>query len=226
MYIKIFVYLCSRKGFMKELPTYTPDFEEYIRHGEPDKKERAQIWRTAIGLQQVDGLEVSEYFKESVKRNIEGEISIDEVQKLTKAYYVSKTNRAQDDDEKEEADKVAGNISKILASQTLDFSTNGYISLHRRIFNGVFKHAGEIRTYNITKIAERPREKTIGKPVGKTAGKIVELMRNNPQITIPEIAAAVQTSESNVLQHSSKLQKQGIIRRVDGRKEGYWQVID
>ena len=118
---------------MKELPTYTPDFEEYIRQGEPDKRERAQIWRTAIGLQQVDGLDVSEYFKESVKRNIEGEISIDEVQKLTKAYYVSKTNRAQDDDEKEEADKVAGNISKILASQTLDFSTNGYISLHRRI---------------------------------------------------------------------------------------------
>ena len=98
---------------MKELPTYTPDFEEYIRQGEPDKKERAQIWRTAIGLQQVDGLEVSEYFKENVKRNIEGEISIDEVQKLTKAYYVSKTNREQDDDEKEEADKVAGNISKI-----------------------------------------------------------------------------------------------------------------
>ena len=136
---------------MKELPTYQPDFEEYIRQGEPAKKERAQIWRTAIGLQQVDGLEVSEYFKETVKRNIEGEISIDEVQKLTKAYYVSKPKREQDDDEKEEADKVAGNISKILCSQTLDFSTNGYISLHRRIFDGVFKHAGQLRDYDITK---------------------------------------------------------------------------
>ena len=136
---------------MKELPIYRPDFEEYIRQDEPGKKERARIWRTAIGLQQVDGLEVSEYFKETVKRNIEGEISIDEVQKLTKAYYVSKTKRDQDDDEKEEADKVAGNISKILSSQTLDFSTNGYISLHRRIFDGVFKHAGQLRDYNITK---------------------------------------------------------------------------
>ena len=147
-----FCTFAAAKVLMKELPTYTPDFEEYIRQGEPDKKERAQIcWRTAIGLQQVDGLEVSEYFKENVKRNIEGEISIDEVQKLTKAYYVSKTNREQDDEEKEEADKVAGNISKILATQTLDFSTNGYISLHRRIFNGVFKHAGQIRNYDITK---------------------------------------------------------------------------
>lgn len=71
----------------------------------------------------------------------------------------------------------------------------------------------------------KPVGKTIGKKLGKTAGKIVELMRNNPQITIPEIAIAVQTSESNVLQHTSKLQKQGIIRRADGRKEGYWQVL-
>ena len=115
---KIIRTLATAKVFMKELPTYTPDFEEYIRQGAPDKKERAQIWRTAIGLQQVDGLEVSEYFKENVKRNIEGEISIDEVQKLTKAYYVSKTTREQDDEEKEEADKVAANISKILATQT------------------------------------------------------------------------------------------------------------
>ena len=136
---------------MREIPTYQPDFEEYIRQGEPDQKERAQIWRTAIGLQQVDGLKTSEYMKETVKRNIEGEISIDEVQQLVHAYYISKIDREPGDEEREEADKVAGNISKILSSQALDFSTNGYISLHRRIFAGVFKHAGQIRTYDITK---------------------------------------------------------------------------
>ena len=136
---------------MEELPTYTPEFEEYIRQVEPEKKARAQIWRTAIGLQQVDGLEVSEYFKDTVRRNIEGEISIDEVQNLTREYYVRKTTREQDDEQKEEADTVAGNISKILATQTLDFSTSGYIALHRRIFAGVFKHAGQLRDYDITK---------------------------------------------------------------------------
>ena len=136
---------------MRELPTYTPDFEEYIRQGEPGKKERAQIWRTAIGLQQVDGLETSDYLKQTVRRNIEGEISIDEVQRLVKAYYVSKTNREPDDDDKQEADNATANIGKILASRTFDFSTNGYISLHKRIFAGVFKHAGHIRDYDITK---------------------------------------------------------------------------
>lgn len=136
---------------MRELPTYTPDFEEYIRQGEPGKKERAQIWRTAIGLQQVDGLETSDYLKQTVRRNIEGEISIDEVQRLVKAYYVSKTNREPGDDDKQEADYATANIGKILASRTFDFSTNGYISLHKRIFAGVFKHAGHIRDYDITK---------------------------------------------------------------------------
>ena len=127
------------------------EFDEYIRQGEPDKKEKAYIWQTAIGLQAVDGLSTSEYLKETAKRNIEGEITVDEVSRLVKSYYQSKTLREPDDDEKEEADHAAANISKILSARTLDFSTAGYISLHRRIFEGVFKHAGKIRDYDITK---------------------------------------------------------------------------
>ena len=127
------------------------DFDEYIRQGEPDKKEKAYIWQTAIGLQAVDGLSTSDYLQEAAKRNIEGEITVDEVGRLIKNYYQSKTQRNPDDDEKEEADRAAANISKILSVRTLDFSSSGYISLHRRIFEGVFKHAGKIRNYNITK---------------------------------------------------------------------------
>ena len=127
------------------------NFDEYIRQGEPEKREKAYIWQTAIGLQAVDGLSTSEYLKETAKRNIEGEITVDEVGRLIKSYYQSKTQREPDDDEKEEADHAAANISKILSARTLDFSTAGYVSLHRRIFEGVFKHAGKIRDYDITK---------------------------------------------------------------------------
>ena len=133
------------------LPINIEDFDEYIRQGEPDKKEKAYIWQTAIGLQAVDGLSTSDYLKETAKRNIEGEITVDEVGKLIRSYYQSKTQREPDDDEKEEADHAAANISKILSAHTLDFSTAGYVSLHRRIFEGVFKHAGKIRDYDITK---------------------------------------------------------------------------
>ena len=73
------------------LPINIEDFNEYIRQGEPDKKEKAYIWKTAIGLQAVDGLSTSEYLKETAKRNIEGEITMDEVGRLIKSYYQSKT---------------------------------------------------------------------------------------------------------------------------------------
>ena len=128
-----------------------PDFDEYIRHGDPEKKTKASIWQTAIGLQAVDGLQTSDYLKETAIKHIEGEINIQEVQRLITTYYQTKTKREPDDDDKQEADKVSANITKILSSEALDFSAKGYIALHRRIFGGVFKHAGQIRDYNITK---------------------------------------------------------------------------
>ena len=127
------------------------DFDEYIRQGEPDKKEKATHWRTAIGLQAVDGLKTSEYLKETARKHIEGEIDIDQARELIKSYYQSKQLREPDDEQIQEADKVSANITKILSSASLDFSPQGIISLHRRIFDGVFKHAGKIRDYDITK---------------------------------------------------------------------------
>ena len=127
------------------------NFDEYIRQGEPDQKEKASIWQTAIGLQAVDGLKTSDYLKETARKHIAGDIDIDEVRELIKSYYQSKAVHEPDDDGKQEADKVSANIAKILSSKTFDFSTNGFVSLHRRIFEGVFPHAGKVRDYNITK---------------------------------------------------------------------------
>ena len=66
------------------------NFDEYIRQGELQKKERAEAWRVAIGLQAVDGLKVSDYLLEIARRNIEGEISMEEVDKLLDEYYEEK----------------------------------------------------------------------------------------------------------------------------------------
>lgn len=127
------------------------DFEQYIKQNEPDKKERVYAWQTAIGLQAVDGLKTSDYLRDTACKHIEGDISIDEARELIKSYYLSKSNREPDEDGTREADIVAANITKILSVRTLDFSTNGYVSLHRRIFDGVFKFAGHIRDFDITK---------------------------------------------------------------------------
>ena len=53
------------------------NFDEYIRQGEPSRREAAYAWSTAIGLQAVDGLKTSEYLQETARKNIEGEITIE-----------------------------------------------------------------------------------------------------------------------------------------------------
>ena len=127
------------------------DFDEYIRQGEPQQREAAYAWSTAIGLQAVDGLKTSPYLNDLARRNIEGELTIDEVSELLDSYYTSKSAREAQDDEMEEADRASKNIKRILSVKTIDFTVNGFISLHRRIFEGVFKHAGKLREYDITK---------------------------------------------------------------------------
>ena len=137
---------------MKELPTYTPDFEEYIRQGEPDKKERAQIWRTAIGLQQVDGLETSEYLREVARQHIEGDITLKDVKSLIDSYYKTEGARnSEDAEDKQEADKVSERIAELLSQKTFTFSPSQLVAIHRHLFQGIYKFAGKIRDYNITK---------------------------------------------------------------------------
>ena len=126
------------------------DFEEYIRQGEPDKKEKSYIWQTAIGLQQVDGLKPSAYLIETAKQNIEGDITFEEVKKRIDAYYKTQENR-HDDDRTEEADKVSARIAEILSEKTFSFSPVSYLNIHKRLFSEIYKFAGKIRDYNITK---------------------------------------------------------------------------
>ena len=127
------------------------NFDEYKKVSEPHKRERAEAWRVAIGLQAVDGLQVSEYLKQTARQHIEGEITIDEACQQIKQYYISKTVHDDDDENKAEADKVSGNIAKLIGSPSFTFNAAGVMAIHRGIFEGVFKHAGKLRTYDITK---------------------------------------------------------------------------
>ncbi len=126
------------------------NFDEYLRQGEPNKAEKAKVWKTAIGLQQVDGLKPSEYLIETAKQNIEGDITFHEVKKRIDSYYQQHPTKTEDD-RTEEADKVSARIAEILSEQTFTFSPAEYMAIHRRLFTGIYKFAGKIRDYNITK---------------------------------------------------------------------------
>ena len=125
-------------------------FKEYIKEIEPEKRDKGYAWHTAIGLQAVDGLRPSKYLIDTAIKNIEGDISIDEAGELLNSYY--KENPKSDETERtEEADKVSLRIAKILSEKAFSFTPNEYISIHRKLFTGIYSHAGRIRDYNITK---------------------------------------------------------------------------
>ncbi len=126
-------------------------FKEYLRESEPDKAHKGYAWSTAIGLQAVDGLKPSKYLIDTAIQNIEGKITMKEVQSLIDSYYEERPVHLSDDERTEEADKVSSRIAEILSETAFSFSTNEYISIHRKLFQGIYKHAGKIRDYNITK---------------------------------------------------------------------------
>lgn len=125
-------------------------FEEYLREKEPQKKEKGYAWHTAIGLQAVDGLKTSEYLVDTAKRNIEGDITFEEANKLINSYYKENVKQTEND-RTEEADKVSVRIAQLLSEKSFVLSPAQYISIHARLFEGIYKHAGKIRDYNIEK---------------------------------------------------------------------------
>ncbi len=128
---------------------YDP-FKDYIREPEPDKRDKGYAWHTAIGLQAVDGLRTSDYLIKTAVRNIEGEISFAEANALLQTYYEENPSDASDD-RTEEADKVSARIAALLSEKAFSFTPNEYLAIHRKLFTGIYSHAGQIRDYNITK---------------------------------------------------------------------------
>ena len=127
------------------------ELNEYIRQGEPDKIEKSNAWKTAIGLQDVDGLKPSAYLIETAKNHIEGNISITEADKRIHSYYEERKDRNEMEEDTKEADIVSVRIAKLLGEKTFQFSPVELQNIHRKLFDEVFSHAGKIRDYNITK---------------------------------------------------------------------------
>ena len=183
------------------------DFEEYMRQGEPQKREKGYAWQTAIGLQAVDGLKPSNYLIETARKDIEGEITIDEAEQLIKSYYQSKEVHTPEDAEIHEADMASTNIRRLLTEKTFAFTLVGLTSIHRRIFDGIFKFAGQIRDYNITKKEWVLRGDTV------------------LYVSAPDIRKAIEYDlEQERSFDYSKVDRNGLVNHIAQFVSGLWQI--
>ena len=125
--------------------------KEYLRESEPSKVAKGYAWSTAIGLQAVDGLEPSQYLIDTAIQNIEGAITLRQAQNLIESYYEKRPSNASGSNRTEEADKVSARITEILSETAFSFSASSYLGIHKKLFQGIYSHAGKMRNYNITK---------------------------------------------------------------------------
>lgn len=135
---------------MKEIQMNTDPFKEYLIEKDPTQKEKSYAWDTAIGLQAVDGLSPSSYLKETAAKNIKGEITLKEAYQLIESYYQEKPYH-NETERTEEADKVSVRIASLLTEKAFSFNPKEYVAIHRKLFTGIYPHAGQLRDYNITK---------------------------------------------------------------------------
>ena len=126
-------------------------FDEYIVQGDGSRKQRAENWQIAIGLQDVDRLQNSAYLLDTARQHIEGELDIAAVQQRIEDYYRTAAGWELASQRTDEADIVATRISAVLAEKTFAFIPSSYANLHKRLFGGLDKHAGEYRIINISR---------------------------------------------------------------------------
>ncbi len=126
-------------------------FAGYFEAKEPGRRERADAWATAIGLQKVDGLSTSRFLVETAKEHIEGRITQAQARRRIRDYYAAKDETAKPDPELEEPDKVAERIVAVINDGGFAFTPEYFISIHKKLFSGVLSSAGKLRTVNIRK---------------------------------------------------------------------------
>ena len=107
-----------------------------------NKYSKKYLIETGIGLQDVDGLKNSRYFLSQADKYINGEISLEDLDKLINSYY---ENKPGEDERTEEADIVSNRIAQIISDDSFTFTVGQLVSIHKRLFEGVFGHAGKLR---------------------------------------------------------------------------------
>ena len=183
-------------------------FEEYFKAGEPGRRERAEAWATAIGLQQVDGLVPSQFLFNTAIEHIEGRITQNQARRRIRDYYAAQGETTERDPDKEEADKVSERIVAVIKDDKR-----------------------KIRELSEGKRKEGCQKKVVRKRLSengsvKTADKLLTLLKGQPHLTQEGMARAMGISRQAIQKHLARFKASGRLRRVGPDKGGHWEVAE
>ncbi len=124
---------------------------EYIEKEQSYQRIKQSQWDMAIGLQEVDNLKPSKFLLELIKDNIIGKITIYEVERELKQYYVEKGINDSTTQDEYECDLVSTRIVQLLEEDSFELSVDYIKYIHEYLFKDVYEFAGQFRKVDFSK---------------------------------------------------------------------------
>lgn len=109
-----------------------------------------------------------------------------------------------------------------LPEPEFDYDANGLMVL----FKGKSAETSETMSVELTGKRRENGGEMAGKVAGKTSVKILEIVKSNPEITVPELSAKVGIPIRTIERNIQKLQKDNLLKRVGGANGGHWEVVE
>lgn len=83
-----------------------------------------------------------------------------------------------------------------------------------------------VKQYTLDKVTDKVADKVTDKSLTRTEQNILNLISDNPNITISDICNKLKLSDSGVRKNLASLRKKSVIERVGANKNGYWKIIN
>ena len=132
----------------RDLDSSSINYEEEVKDSNYVKQLQ---WDMAIGLQEVDNLKPSKYLEKLVNDNVDGNLTIDDVKKELREYYIEKEQKNEINHNELECDFVSTRIVELLQENNFELSVDYLKYVHKYLFQDVYEFAGEFRKIDFSK---------------------------------------------------------------------------
>lgn len=187
----------------KELDSSVNEYEEEYKSSSYIKQLQ---WDMAIGLQEVDNLKPSKYLEKLLEKNVEGNLTIEEVEKELREYYIEKENKNEIDHDELECDFVSARIVELLDEDKFVLSVDYLKYVHRFLFQDVYEFAGEFRKIDFSKHEKILNNDTVAYGDCNTLTESLEYdislekVKNYKEMNIVEVINNITKFSSNIWQ--------------------------
>ena len=149
--MELYVIIILDEGDVVSERDFDSSINKYNEINNPKSYAKQLEWDMAIGLQKVDNLKPSKYLEKIKEKNVLGELTIEEVEKSLKEYYVEKEKQNNINHNELECDFVSMRIVELLGKDDFELSINYLKYIHKYLFQDVYEFAGEFRDINFSK---------------------------------------------------------------------------